>query len=72
MPTRVGDGHWWFFELFRLLLLSLSLGAGALGRGVVGPALHPVRAPIALEHVLASKCRCFGTGAAHDRRWSVG
>jgi hypothetical protein len=23
MPTRVGDGHWWFFELFRLLLLSL-------------------------------------------------
>ena len=22
MPTRVGDGHWWFFELFRLLLLS--------------------------------------------------
>ena len=21
MPTRVGDGHWWFFELFRLLLL---------------------------------------------------
>ena len=29
-------------------------------------------APTALEHVLASKCRCFGTGAAHDRRWSVG
>ena len=23
MPTRVGDGHWWFFELSRLLLLSL-------------------------------------------------
>ena len=22
MPTRVGDGHWWFFELLRLLLLS--------------------------------------------------
>ena len=22
MPTRVGDGHWWFFELFRLLLLD--------------------------------------------------
>ena len=22
MPTRVGDGHWWFFELSRLLLLS--------------------------------------------------
>ena len=22
MPTRVGDGHWWFFELFRLLLLA--------------------------------------------------
>ena len=25
MPTRVGDGHWWFFELSRLLLLSLML-----------------------------------------------
>merc|ERR1711904_145301 len=24
MPTRVGDGHWWFFE-FRLLLLSQML-----------------------------------------------
>ena len=26
MPTRVGDGHWWFFELFRLLLLSPDWG----------------------------------------------
>ena len=25
MPARVGDGHWWFFELFRLLLLSQLL-----------------------------------------------
>ena len=24
MPTRVGDGQWWFFELLRLLLLSLD------------------------------------------------
>ena len=23
MPTRVGDGHWWFFELVGFLLLSL-------------------------------------------------
>ena len=23
VPTRVGDGHWWFFELVGLLLLSL-------------------------------------------------
>ena len=25
MPTRVGDGQWWFFELLRLLLLSRFL-----------------------------------------------
>ena len=28
MPTRVGDGHWWFFELFRLLLVPLSCDFG--------------------------------------------
>jgi hypothetical protein len=25
MPTRVGDGHWWFFDLFVFLLLSLGI-----------------------------------------------
>ena len=28
MLTRVGDGHWWLFELFRLLLVSLSFDFG--------------------------------------------
>ena len=49
-----------------------SIGAGALGGGVVGPALHPVRPPFAPEHVPAIKCRCLGAGVAHDRRGGVG
>ena len=28
MLTRVGDDHWWLFELFRLLLVSLSCDFG--------------------------------------------